>query len=54
MSWLDLHLHSSFSDDGEFSPTRLALLCWRAGIGTAALADHKMCIRDRCRRRRIP
>lgn len=40
MSWLDLHLHSSFSDDGEFSPTRLALLCWRAGIGTAALADH--------------
>lgn len=40
MSWLDLHLHSSFSDDGEFPPEELALLCRRAGIRVAALADH--------------
>ena len=40
MSWLDLHMHSSYSNDGEFSPRVLMKLCFKAGIKVAALADH--------------
>lgn len=40
MSWLDLHMHSSFSNDGEFTPKELMEQCLRAGVRTAALADH--------------
>lgn len=40
MSWLDLHLHSCYSDDGELSPKELITRCWHAGISVAALADH--------------
>ena len=37
MSWLDLHMHSQISLDGEFSPERLAALSdilWEYGGGT--------------------
>lgn len=40
MSWLDLHMHSDISLDGEFSPSALMRLCAGAGLRTAALADH--------------
>ena len=40
MSWLDLHMHSSYSNDGEFSPRELMELCFNGGIKVAAVADH--------------
>lgn len=44
MSWLDLHLHSCYSDDGEFPPAKLMSLCKQNHIRTAAVADHN-CVR---------
>ncbi|MBM6838217.1 phosphatase, partial [Clostridium saudiense] len=32
MSYVDLHMHSSYSDDGEFSPKELVELCLEKGI----------------------
>ena len=40
MSWLDLHLHSSASLDGEVSPRGLAELCRQEKLTLAALTDH--------------
>lgn len=40
MGWLDLHMHSSYSNDGEFSPRKLMELCSKGGIKVVALADH--------------
>lgn len=40
MSWLDLHMHSNISNDGEFSPKKLMELCLENSIKVAALADH--------------
>ena len=40
MTKLDLHLHSNYSNDGEFSPGELVNLCLEAGITHAALTDH--------------
>ena len=40
MSWLDLHLHSSASLDGEVSPRGLAELCRQENLTLAALTDH--------------
>lgn len=40
MSWLDLHMHSNISNDGEFSPQKLMELCSENSIKVAALADH--------------
>lgn len=40
MSWLDLHMHSVISDDGEFEPEKLMEMCREAGLKTAAIADH--------------
>lgn len=40
MSYMDLHLHSSVSLDGEISPRRLAELCRQEGVRFAALTDH--------------
>ncbi len=40
MTKLDLHLHSNYSNDGEFSPRELVDLCLHAGITHAALTDH--------------
>ena len=40
MTILDLHLHSYFSNDADFSPKELVELCLDAGISHAALTDH--------------
>ena len=40
MTWIDLHMHSNISSDGEFSPAQLIKLCAENGIRVAALADH--------------
>ncbi|MGL5435716.1 MAG: PHP domain-containing protein [Lachnospiraceae bacterium] len=40
MSWIDLHLHSCYSDDGEFTPLELIERCRKAAVRTVALADH--------------
>jgi len=40
MGWLDLHMHSSISNDGEFSPKRLMELCSQNQLKVVALADH--------------
>ncbi len=40
MGWLDLHMHSDVSNDGEFSPKKLMELCLERSIKVTALADH--------------
>ena len=40
MSYIDLHMHSSYSDDGEFSPKELVELCLENGVKYFAIADH--------------
>ncbi len=39
-TWLDLHMHSGYSADGEFAPARLMQMGKEAGIRGIALADH--------------
>lgn len=38
--FIDLHMHSKYSDDGEFTPTQLVEQCHQAGIRIMAIADH--------------
>jgi 3',5'-nucleoside bisphosphate phosphatase len=40
MATIDLHMHSIYSTDGEFSPAQLVDLCLEAGLTHAAIADH--------------
>lgn len=40
MTTVDLHIHSHYSNDGEFSPQALVALCIQAGLTHAAIADH--------------
>lgn len=40
MGKMDLHMHSSFSPDGEFSPEELVELCHKAGLEIIAVTDH--------------
>lgn len=40
MAWLDMHLHSIYSDDGEYTPLELLTICQQEGVRTAAIADH--------------
>lgn len=40
MSWLDLHLHSAVSSDGEISPRGLAELCRQEKLDLVSLTDH--------------
>jgi len=40
MATIDLHIHSNYSDDGEFSPAELVEFCLGAGLTHAAIADH--------------
>lgn len=37
---IDLHMHSRYSDDGEFSPAALVEMCLNAGIRAMSLTDH--------------
>lgn len=39
-NYIDLHMHSNFSADGEFSPEQLMQKCADAGLKIVALADH--------------
>lgn len=38
--YIDLHMHSYYSDDGEFTPTQLVQMCHDKGISIMAIADH--------------
>lgn len=40
MPLVDLHLHSMYSDDGEFAPETLLKLASEANVRAVALADH--------------
>lgn len=40
MSKIDLHIHSCYSEDGEYSPGALVQMCSDAGIRLMAIADH--------------
>jgi 3',5'-nucleoside bisphosphate phosphatase len=40
MAMIDLHMHSNYSTDGEFSPAQLVDLCLEARLTHAAIADH--------------
>ena len=40
MSTIDLHIHSYYSNDADFSPAKLVELCLEAGLTHAAIADH--------------
>ena len=37
---MDLHMHSYYSDDGEFSPGELVRQCGMNGIRIMSIADH--------------
>ena len=39
-NYIDLHMHSIYSDDGEFTPTELVQQCKEAGIRVMSIADH--------------
>lgn len=41
---IDLHMHSKYSDDGEFSPAELVRQCAEAGITVMSITDHN-CVR---------
>ena len=41
---IDLHMHSRYSDDGEFSPKELVEQCRENGVKIMAIADHN-CVR---------
>ena len=52
MSSIDLHMHSFYSDDGEYTPTQLVDMCHQSGIQIMAIADHNWKIgRASCRER---
>lgn len=39
-NYIDLHIHSNYSDDGECTPKELVKQCKNAGIRIMAIADH--------------
>ena len=39
-NWIDLHLHSNISDDGEFTPEELMKKCCAQGLKMISLTDH--------------
>lgn len=40
MSKIDLHIHSNYSDDGEYSPEEILLQCKAQGMELIAITDH--------------
>jgi len=40
MNAMDLHIHSCYSEDGDYSPGALVQMCSDAGIRLMAIADH--------------
>ena len=43
MNTIDLHMHSDYSNDGEYSPEELARRCHDAGLRVMAVSDHNCC-----------
>lgn len=39
-SYVDLHIHSKYSDDGQFEPGRLVDMCKENNVKIMAIADH--------------
>lgn len=39
-NYIDLHMHSMYSDDGEYTPKQLVEMCHKKGIRIMAIADH--------------
>ncbi|MDE6952183.1 MAG: PHP domain-containing protein [Erysipelotrichales bacterium] len=39
-NYIDLHVHSMYSDDGEYTPKQLVEMCHEKGIRIMAIADH--------------
>lgn len=39
-NFIDLHMHSCYSDDGDFEPSSLVKQCHEAGVRIMAIADH--------------
>lgn len=39
-NYIDLHMHSYYSDDGEYTPSQLVEMCHKKGIKIMAIADH--------------
>lgn len=37
---IDLHMHSRYSDDGEFAPAELAQQCRQKGVAVMSITDH--------------
>jgi predicted metal-dependent phosphoesterase TrpH len=37
---IDLHIHSSYSEDGEYTPSAIMQMCINAGISIMAITDH--------------
>ena len=37
---IDLHIHSCYSEDGEYTPAKLVQMCVGAGVTIMAIADH--------------
>ena len=37
---IDLHIHSCYSEDGEYAPSTLVQMCIDAGLKAMAIADH--------------
>ena len=41
---IDLHMHSRYSDDGEFTPSELIEQCAEKGVSIVSVTDHN-CVR---------
>lgn len=39
-SYIDLHMHSIYSDDGQYTPTKLVEMCHDVGVKIMSIADH--------------
>jgi len=39
-NYIDLHMHSNYSDDGDFTPDDLVRQCKEAGIRVMSITDH--------------
>ena len=37
---IDLHLHSQYSEDGEYSPEELVRQCYQKGVRILSITDH--------------
>jgi len=38
--FIDLHMHTNYSDDGEYTPTQIVKMCHEKGVKIMAISDH--------------